>query len=188
MTVPQWSTPITMVALIVAVSCAAPAPGDGVADTVYVNGTIYTVAVLVMGVRAIVKYRHSRYQIIRTCSVMFFQLGFAFLLPQLLLLFNKPEFYFSYFWPLKYDYLWPGNISYIIESGASLGVFMVFWGIVMISIVTPTLTYFFGKRWYCSHCAWRTSLQPRETWAAKTTRRRTNESKLAALRGHAEEG
>ncbi|MDX1439715.1 MAG: hypothetical protein R3284_07420, partial [Rubricoccaceae bacterium] len=58
------------------------------ADRWFLYGTIYTVAVVVMGVRALVKYRHSTYQIIRTLSVMFFQLGFAFLLPQLLRLFN----------------------------------------------------------------------------------------------------
>ena len=64
-------------------------------------GTFYTMAVLVMGVRMFYKYRHNRYQIIRTASVMFFQLGFAFVLPSLLVMFNQPEFYFSYFWPLK---------------------------------------------------------------------------------------
>lgn len=65
-------------------------------------------------------------------------------------MFNKPEFYFSYFWPLKYDYLWPGNIGYLKDSGAGLGIFMIVWGAVMIFIATPILTYFFGKRWYCS--------------------------------------
>ena len=115
----------------------------------FLYGTIYTVAVLVMGVRALWKYRHSRYQVIRTFSVMGAQLFLAFLIPQLLVLFNQPEFYFSYFWPLKYDYLWPGTVGYLTASGG-LGYFMVFWGIVMIAVATPVLTYFFGKRWYCS--------------------------------------
>ena len=47
------------------------------------------------------KYRHNRYHLIRTGSVMFFQLGFAFLLPGILKRLNEPEFYFTYFWPLK---------------------------------------------------------------------------------------
>jgi Pyruvate/2-oxoacid:ferredoxin oxidoreductase delta subunit len=115
----------------------------------FLYGTIYTLAVLVMGVRALWKYRHSRYQVIRTLSVMAVQLILAFLIPQLLVLFNQPEFYFSYFWPLKYDYLWPGTIGYLTASGG-LGYFMVFWGAVMIFLATPVLTYFFGKRWYCS--------------------------------------
>ena len=97
----------------------------------FLYGTFYTVAVLVMGIRMIVKYRHSRYHIIRTASVMFFQLGFAFLIPAFLVDLNKPEFYFSYFWPLKYEYLFPSKINYLTSNYAALGTFMVFWGAVM---------------------------------------------------------
>ncbi len=120
------------------------------ADRWFLYGTFYTAAVIVMGVRMVIKYRHNRYQIIRTISVSFFQLGFAFLIPALLVSLNKPEFYFSYFWPLKYQYLFPGEISYLTSNGAALGYFMIFWGVFMIVIATPVLTYFFGKRWYCS--------------------------------------
>jgi polyferredoxin len=28
--------------------------------------------------------------------------------------------------------------------------FMLFFGIAMIFIISPILTYFYGKRWYCS--------------------------------------
>lgn len=121
-----------------------------VADKWFLYGAVYTMLVLVMGVRAMFKYRHSTYHLIRTGSVMFFQLGFAFLIPSILQAFDQPEFYFSYFWPLKYDYLWPGTVGYLTETGGALGVFMIFWGAVMIAVVTPILTYFFGKRWYCS--------------------------------------
>lgn len=115
----------------------------------FLYGTIYTIAVLIMGVRFIGKYRHSRYQVIRTFSVMFFQTGFAFLLPSVLMKLNQPEFYFSYFWPLKYSYLFPNDVDYFFKSGG-IGYFMVFWGAVMTFIATPLLTYKFGKRWYCS--------------------------------------
>lgn len=120
------------------------------ADQWFLYGAMYTLAVIIMGVRALLKYRHSRYQVIRTLSVIFFQLGFAFLLPALLQLFHQPEFYFSYFWPLKYDYLFPGTIDYLVRDGGRLGVFMVVWGAVLSFIATPVLTYFYGKRWYCS--------------------------------------
>ncbi|GAA4387735.1 4Fe-4S binding protein [Hymenobacter koreensis] len=120
------------------------------ADQWFLYGTFYTLAVLLMGVRALYKYRHSRYQIIRTVSVMFFQFGLAWLIPALLLALQKPEYYFSYFWPLKYDYLFPGTVDYLVRDGKALGVFMVFWGAVMSFVATPVLTYFFGKRWYCS--------------------------------------
>ena len=120
------------------------------ADQWFLYGTFYTLAVLVMGGRALWKYRHSRYQLIRTGSVMFFQLGFSFLIPGLLQFFQKPEFYFSYFWPLHYQYLWPSDIGALVKNGQALGVFMVFWGVVMSFVATPVLTYFYGKRWYCS--------------------------------------
>ena len=120
------------------------------ADQWFLYGTFYTLAVLLMGTRALWKYRHSRYQLIRTASVMFFQLGFAWLLPGLLQFFQKPEFYFTYFWPLHYNYLWPNDINDLIKNGQGLGVFMVFWGAVMSFVATPVLTYFYGKRWYCS--------------------------------------
>lgn len=120
-----------------------------VSDQWFLYGTFYTLAVLVMGIRFIGKYQFSRYHVLRTLSVMFFQLGFAFLIPAFLLKLNQPEFYFSYFWPLKYSYLFPNDVNYLISSG-NAGVFMVFWGLVMTFIATPILTYNYGKRWYCS--------------------------------------
>jgi len=121
------------------------------ADQWFMYGIFYTLSILIMGLRMIiVKYRHNRYHQIRTLSIMFFQLGFAFLIPYILKGLNQPDFYFSYFWPLKYDYLFPDNINYWMSHPGGLGMFMVFWGAVMTFIATPVLTYFFGKRWYCS--------------------------------------
>ncbi len=142
--------PETLEGLVRVVDPLAYTLRGSAADRWFLYGTVYTVAVLVMGVRALLKYRHSRYQVIRTLSVMAVQLVLAYLIPYLLVLFQRPEFYFSYFWPLKYDYLWPGTVGYLAESGEGLGYFMVFWGIVMIAVATPVLTYVFGKRWYCS--------------------------------------
>jgi polyferredoxin len=119
------------------------------ADQWFMYGALYTFAVLTMGIRFIGRYRHSRYHVIRTFSVMFFQLGFAFLIPMFLKKLNEPEFYFSYFWPLKYNYLFPSDVSSLMNTG-QLGIFMVFWGAMMTFIATPILTYKYGKRWYCS--------------------------------------
>ena len=120
------------------------------ADRWFLYGTFYTLAVLIMGVRALLKYRHSTYQVIRTLSVMFFQLVLAYLIPYFLILLNQPEFYLSYFWPLKYDYLFPGTVANLVKSPGALGVFLVFWTAAISLIGVPVLTYFFGKRWYCS--------------------------------------
>jgi ferredoxin-type protein NapH len=118
-------------------------------DQWFVYGTFYTLAVLLLGTKFIYKYRHNRYQIIRTISVMFFQLIFSFLIPIWMVKMNQPEFYFSYFWPLKYNYLFPDTIDWL-KNSSHLGIFLVFWGLMMTFIATPVLTYFFGKRWYCS--------------------------------------
>jgi len=120
------------------------------ADKWFLYGFLYTIAILVFGVRMFMKYRHNRYQQIRTASVMFFQLAFAFILPNLLKMLNQPEYYFSYFWPLKYDYLFPNTLSSFMQSGYGIGMFLIFWGVIMTFIATPVLTYFYGKRWYCS--------------------------------------
>jgi Pyruvate/2-oxoacid:ferredoxin oxidoreductase delta subunit len=121
------------------------------ADQWFLYGAFYTLAILIMGLRMIFyKYRHNRYHQIRTISIMFFQLGFAFLIPYILKGLNQPDFYFSYFWPLKYQYLFPDTVDYLLAHPGGLGFFLIFWGAVMSFIAVPILTYFFGKRWYCS--------------------------------------
>jgi polyferredoxin len=35
-------------------------------------------------------------------------------------------------------------------DGGNLGMFMLIFGIALIFIISPILTYFYGKRWYCS--------------------------------------
>ncbi|RMH56035.1 MAG: 4Fe-4S binding protein [Candidatus Hydrogenedentota bacterium] len=120
------------------------------ADRWFLYGTLYTFGVSVMGIRAIIKYRHSRYQIVRTASIIFFQSVFAFTLPALLRLFNQPEYYFSYFWPLKYQYLFPTEVDHLWNYPGGIGVAFVVYGLFASFILVPVLTYFFGKRWYCS--------------------------------------
>jgi Pyruvate/2-oxoacid:ferredoxin oxidoreductase delta subunit len=113
------------------------------ADKWFLYGFLYTFFVLSMGIYFLRKWKHIKYQKIRTLSVMFFQTIFAFLLPSILVYFNTKEFYFSYFWPLKPEYFYPKTL-------ASLPAVMAVWTVFMSFIAVPVLTYFFGKRWYCS--------------------------------------
>ncbi|MEM0993292.1 MAG: 4Fe-4S dicluster domain-containing protein [Bacteroidota bacterium] len=115
----------------------------------FLYGLLYTVIVVVMGVRMIAKYRHNKYQIVRTCSVMFFQTAFAFVIPEILVRLNQPYFDFKNIWPLDYDFFFNYNLDSLINGGG-IGIFMLVWGIVLIIIGVPLFTYFFGKRWYCS--------------------------------------
>jgi ferredoxin-type protein NapH len=114
----------------------------------FVYGSFYTLSVLLLGWKFIYKYRHNRYQVLRTLSVLFFQLGFAFLLPALLIRLQQPELYFTYFWPLSYSNATPDTWSW--QSQTTLGTAFFVFGLAMFFIGTPILTYFFGKRWYCS--------------------------------------
>lgn len=115
----------------------------------FLYGFIYTLCILVMGVRMIIHYRHSRYQIFRTISVMFFQTAFAFLIPEILIRLNKPYFDFKNIWPLDYTLFFDYRLDELI-AGGQLGIFMLGWGIALIIIAVPVLVFFFGKRWYCS--------------------------------------
>ncbi len=115
----------------------------------FLYGFIYTLCVIVMGVRMMIHYRHSKYHIMRTVSVMFFQLCFAFLIPEILIRLNKPYFDFKNIWPLDYTLFFDYRLNQLISSG-SLGLFMLGWGIALIIVAVPVLVYFFGKRWYCS--------------------------------------
>jgi ferredoxin-type protein NapH len=113
-------------------------------------GVLYSLAVAVFAVRTGMKYRHNRYQLVRTGSVTFFQLVFAFLLPGLLERFQKPYMEFNGLWPLKADYLVPYKVTGFLEEPSGLGKFLLAWILVASLIAVPLLTYRFGKRWYCS--------------------------------------
>jgi ferredoxin-type protein NapH len=115
----------------------------------FLYGFLYSLAIVVMGIRMFIKYRGNAYQTLRTGSVIFFQLAFAFLLPEILMLFNKPWHDFKNIWPLDYTFFFDYRIDGMISSG-TLGMFMLIWGIILIVIGVPLLTYFYGKRWYCS--------------------------------------
>jgi len=120
------------------------------AEQYFMYGSLYTFTIIIMGARAIMKYRHSRYQIVRTSVVIFSQLVFAFLIPSILAAFNEPEKYVNYFWPLSYKDLFPSNVNYLLNFEGAISKFLLAWTILLTFVGTPVLTFFFGKRWYCS--------------------------------------
>jgi polyferredoxin len=119
----------------------------------FVYGCLYTLSIVGFGVKFILKYKHNKYQVWRTLSVMFFQLAFAFLLPELLTKLNPSLPYFAKdlknMWPLNYYLFEDWHLKNMLNGGR-LGLFMLFFGIFMIFIGSPLLTYWYGKRWYCS--------------------------------------
>lgn len=123
-------------------------PGGQVSQWFF-YGFLYTFAIVVMGIRMLIKYRHSNYHKLRTLSLMFFQVAFAFLIPELLVRLNQPYYDFKNIWPLDYDFFYPWQLDTFL-SAESTGVFMLAWGITLIVVAVPVLAFFFGKRWYCS--------------------------------------
>jgi ferredoxin-type protein NapH len=121
----------------------------GPASRWFLYGFLYTLVILVMGVRMMINYRHSRYQQLRTLSVMFFQVSFAFLIPEIMQRLNQPYQDLKNIWPLDYTFFFDYKLDEKLAAG-SLGIFMLVWGIALSLVAVPVLTYFFGKRWYCS--------------------------------------
>lgn len=120
----------------------------------FVYGTLYTLAILGFGIKFIWKYRHNRYEILRTISVMFFQASFAFIIPELMSRLNSESFSLPYYdlkniWPLNYYNFERYRVDSFISSG-DIGIALLIFGILSIFVITPILTYKYGKRWYCS--------------------------------------
>jgi len=117
----------------------------------FVYGTLYTLAIAAFGIKFLWKYRHNRYQTLRTLSVMFFQTAFAFIIPEIMarLHGDLPYYDLKNIWPLNYYNFDSYRVNAFIDAG-NLGLGMLLFGIISILIITPLLTYFYGKRWYCS--------------------------------------
>ncbi|WP_299158152.1 4Fe-4S dicluster domain-containing protein [uncultured Eudoraea sp.] len=117
----------------------------------FVYGSLYTVAILAFGIKFIWKYRHNRYEIIRTISVMFFQTAFAFIIPEIMarLNGNLPYYDLKNIWPLNYSNFERYRINAFIDSG-DIGMAMLLFGVLSVFVISPILTYKYGKRWYCS--------------------------------------
>jgi polyferredoxin len=124
-----------------------------VASQWFMYGTIYTTCIVALGYKFILKYRHSRYQVFRTIVVIIAQLFLAFLIPEILEGLNSDQAYYAKdlknMWPLNYYFFDAWHIDNM-RNGGSLGMAYLVWGIVLFLIVTPIITYFVGKRWYCS--------------------------------------
>jgi polyferredoxin len=106
-------------------------------------GAVYTLAMILGGIYFLRRHGNSRYHRVRTLVVVGVQVVLAFALPLVLQVFGQREFYFSYFWPLKIEYLYP---SVILQYPFLI----VFWSFVGSLVAFPLLAYFLGKRFYCS--------------------------------------
>jgi ferredoxin-type protein NapH len=106
-------------------------------------GTVYSLAIVAGGAFFLRRHGSSPYHRLRTLSVVSVQVVLAFLLPIVLEVLGREEYYFSYFWPLKIEYLYP---SVILRQPFLI----VFWSFAGSLLAFPLLAFFLGKRFYCS--------------------------------------
>ncbi|MFZ5476500.1 MAG: 4Fe-4S binding protein [Myxococcota bacterium] len=106
-------------------------------------GLLYCVAMLFGGWFMLRRHGNSTYHKLRTISLVSVQIVLAFSLPLVMKIAGHPEYYFSYFWPLSYDKLFPSTLT-------SLPWYLAAYSVVGTAVAVPILTYFYGKRWYCS--------------------------------------
>ena len=134
---------------IIAVNPLSKSLGGNESSQWFLYGFMYCAVMSVFAVRMFIKYRHNNYQILRTAVVLFFQIAFAFIIPEILVAFNQPWFDFKNAFPLNYSFFFDWNINNLLASG-NMGVFMLVWGILLTLVIVPIMVYFYGKRWYCS--------------------------------------
>ncbi len=139
------------------------------ADKWFLYGFLYTFFICFMGIRFVKRWKNDKYQKVRTYSVIFFQLVVAFIIPGLLEASNYPAFYFHYFWPLKIEAFYPNTLT-------KLPFALALWSAIIALIGVPILTYFFGKRWYCS---WVCGCGALANTAGDPFRHLSNKSKLS---------
>lgn len=124
-----------------------------IASQWFVYGTLYTLCIVSLGYKFILKYRHNRYQVIRTIVVMVSQFFLAYFIPEILEGLNSEQAYFAKdiknMWPLNYYFFDSWHIDNM-RNGGTMGMIYLVWGILLFLVVTPIITYFVGKRWYCS--------------------------------------
>ncbi len=115
----------------------------GLRNRWYLYGFLYSVAIIGGAIYYLRRHGNSRYNRFRISVNVVIQIALGFSLPFIMPLFGGKEFYFSYFWPLKYDYLYPQTL-------ADLPLYMALYTIVGSLIAAPILAVLYGKRWYCS--------------------------------------
>lgn len=115
----------------------------GLRNRWYLYGFLYSAAMVSGAVYYLRRHGNSRYNRARIGVNVGVQVILAFLLPFVMPLFGGAEFYFSYFWPLKYDYFFPQTLG-------QLPLYMAVYTLGGSLVLAPILAVVLGKRWYCS--------------------------------------
>lgn len=109
---------------------------------------LYCILMVVFGIEAMWRWKHSRYQLWRYASLILFQVFFFFILPEVIMRLayaGTPERWDYWRWYGVF-YAWP--LFWNTFFDAPLG--FVIWGLVLTFVLMPILVLFHGKR----YCTW----------------------------------
>ena len=115
----------------------------GLKNKWYLYGFLYCIAMSGGAVYYLRRHGNSRYNQLRIAVNVAVQIVLGFTLPFVMPMLGGKEYYFSYFWPLKYDYLYPNQLH-------DWPLYLAIYSIVGSLVVAPVAAVFWGKRWYCS--------------------------------------
>ncbi|MEM9052381.1 MAG: 4Fe-4S binding protein, partial [Bacteroidota bacterium] len=144
-----YQLPAYLTNQVVLLTPVAEKLAGGASDRWFLYGFLYTIAMITMGFKMMLKYKGNKYQQVRTASVLFFQIAFAFTIPQILTSFQLPAYDLKSAWPLEYTFFFDWRVDQYLNKG-TFGIFLFGWGVLLFAVGVPLFTYFFGKRWYCS--------------------------------------
>lgn len=109
----------------------------------FLYGLLYSAAMVAGAVVYLRHHGNSRYNQVRITVNVAVQILLAFTLPLFMAAQGQRDYYFSYFWPLSYDKLWPSSIE-------QYPLYIIVYSVVGALVVVPLLALRYGKRWYCS--------------------------------------
>lgn len=115
----------------------------GLSNKWWLYSWLYTVSMVVGGFFFLKKHGKTPYQRWRTVVVVMVQIVFVMLLPYAMVYFEAPIYNFANFWPLKHDTFYPSTTANQVQL-------YFLYSVVGAFFVVPVMTYFFGKRWFCS--------------------------------------
>jgi ferredoxin-type protein NapH len=120
-----------------------PARALGLRSRWYVYAVLYSIAMVAGAVYYLRRHGNSRYNQARIAVNVWVQVVLAFALPFVMGLFDQPEVFLSYLWPLDIYKLYPSNLQ-------SWPVYLALYSIVGSLVLAPLAALLWGKRWYCS--------------------------------------
>ncbi|MEZ4238819.1 MAG: 4Fe-4S binding protein [Myxococcota bacterium] len=112
-------------------------------DKWFVYGALYSLVMIGGAGWYLWHHGNARYNQLRIATNVGVQVVLGFSVPYVMALLGHKDFYFSYLWPLKYDYLYPSTFHQI-------GPYLAAYAVIAAFVVAPVASILFGKRWYCS--------------------------------------